>query len=202
MSSQKITIPARVQAMANWELHYQREFMEVVTNEIMEAGKVLRSGYLTYQRYYEICERVIREENIKFRLRLRVARKANAKELHLDTKRDILGPRVERLKKAIEAGEEPDVSGWESMTRFNAEVFWAEEETLTELEKYQLIRSVKTCGSYHPDDLMYMIEEDMTPESYDKVYGFLSWLTDNDRKFGHGNIDEVFREYVRQSGGS
>ena len=58
-----------------------------------------------------------------------------------------------------------------------------------------ILQGVKQAGSYDPDEALVEVEENMTSPEYAKVYAFLTWVCVNKKKFGHGNIDDVFEEW-------
>ena len=58
-----------------------------------------------------------------------------------------------------------------------------------------ILQGVKQAGSYEPDEALVTVEENMTPPEYAKVFAFLTWVSKTGRKFGPGNIDEVFEEW-------
>ena len=67
---------------------------------------------------------------------------------------------------------------------------------LTELERYMILDAVKTEGTYNPDEIMYLFEESLTFPQYRKISGFLRWVHQTGLKFGHGNIDVVYSNYL------
>ena len=64
------------------------------------------------------------------------------------------------------------------------------------LIEVKLHEGVKETGSYNPDDVMFTIEESLTGEEYDQIEGFLHWVHDNGRTFGH-NLPEVWDEWQK-----
>ena len=74
-------------------------------------------------------------------------------------------------------------------------------ESINEMNKlgvrlYGLLSmSIKTSGSYAPDEVLPMIEEELTPAEYDELKGFLQWVTDNNKRFGSGNYEQMFSRY-------
>jgi len=61
---------------------------------------------------------------------------------------------------------------------------------------YSLISAaVKTVGSYDPDEILYLFEEQLYVDDYDEVVEFLRWVHKKGKTFGHGNYEEVFTEF-------
>jgi hypothetical protein len=58
-----------------------------------------------------------------------------------------------------------------------------------------LIEAVKQEGSYDPEEALPYVEEQMTADEYKTAVAFLTWVNKNGKKFGHGNIQEVFAEF-------
>lgn len=67
-------------------------------------------------------------------------------------------------------------------------------------EKVQalLLQGVRTMGSFNPGLVLPYIEEQLTPTEYDTTHAFLSWVVDNGKTFGHGNLNAVFAEFQAQ----
>ena len=62
---------------------------------------------------------------------------------------------------------------------------------------YELIKSgVSMMGTFDPDEIMYIFEEDLTPNEHKRIKGFLSWVHKNNKKYGSGNYEEVYSEYL------
>lgn len=55
--------------------------------------------------------------------------------------------------------------------------------------------AVKQTGTFDPEKVMPVIEQNLTPEAYDEIKAFLSWLHTNGRTIGHGNYEAVYAEY-------
>lgn len=70
-------------------------------------------------------------------------------------------------------------------------------QKLTAIEKVLLLKLVGETGSYKPIDVMPYIEENLTLPQYKKLTKFLEWCCDKQRKFGHGNIDQLFTDYAK-----
>ena len=63
---------------------------------------------------------------------------------------------------------------------------------------YALISmGVKTFGSYDPDEIFCMFEEQLYMGEASEIYNFLKWCHDNDKGFGHGNYEERFAEFKK-----
>jgi len=64
---------------------------------------------------------------------------------------------------------------------------------------YTLIaRAINIRGSYEPSEISYFFEEDLTSKQYDAVIPFLQWCHDNNKKFGKGNYQERYQEYLNR----
>lgn len=57
--------------------------------------------------------------------------------------------------------------------------------------------AVKTWGTYDPDKIMGMFEEQLTRQECHTIYGFLGWVHKNNKTFGHGNYQDVFKEFIK-----
>lgn len=65
---------------------------------------------------------------------------------------------------------------------------------------YALISSgVKARGSYNPDEILFMFEEQLYVNQIDEIIAFLKWVHDNDKGFGSSNYEEVFAEFKRKN---
>ena len=58
-----------------------------------------------------------------------------------------------------------------------------------------LLQAVKMAGSFDPNQNLHYVEEQMTGEEALLAQGFLQWVTDNKRAFGHGTIRDVWRDW-------
>lgn len=66
---------------------------------------------------------------------------------------------------------------------------------------YALIsRGVKTVGTYNPDEILFMFEEDLYTDEYEEIIDFLKWCHENNKGFGHGNYEERFSEFKKEVG--
>jgi len=72
---------------------------------------------------------------------------------------------------------------------------------ITKEELILVLKAVKQTGSYDPKETMPALIEDLTFESYDLVKGFLVWVNKNDKRFGYGNVVEVYFEYLENGQG-
>lgn len=60
-----------------------------------------------------------------------------------------------------------------------------------------LSMGIKSTGSYNPDKMFFMIEEQLYVSEIDEIDAFLRWVdadVDN-RCFGHGNYEARFQEF-------
>jgi hypothetical protein len=71
---------------------------------------------------------------------------------------------------------------------------------------YALISSgVKALGSYNPDEILFMFEEQLYVDQYEEIIAFLKWVHENHEKdsagpysgFGSGNYEKVFAEFKK-----
>lgn len=59
-------------------------------------------------------------------------------------------------------------------------------------------RGVKTFGTYDPEEVIVLFEEELTLDELEAAKGFLGWVHENGKTFGRGNINKVWREYQKQ----
>lgn len=52
-------------------------------------------------------------------------------------------------------------------------------------------------GSYKPDDVRHILEEDFTVEQYAEIEGFLTYLSDHNLTIGHSNFETQYGKYIR-----
>jgi hypothetical protein len=71
---------------------------------------------------------------------------------------------------------------------------------LTERLVSLMIMAGKTCGMSDPERTISFIEEQLTSPECDAVLGFFKWLVANNRTFGHGNVYQVWDEYLKSTG--
>ncbi len=61
---------------------------------------------------------------------------------------------------------------------------------------YMLIKSgVKTHGTYDPDKILYIFEENLYCDEIGEICDFLKWCHTNGKHFGSGNYEDVFKEF-------
>jgi hypothetical protein len=68
------------------------------------------------------------------------------------------------------------------------------EGNLTPKLESLMFRAIKTFGTYDPDKIMVLFEEDLNDREYAFVSTFLRWVHINGKTFGSGNIREVLAE--------
>jgi hypothetical protein len=59
-----------------------------------------------------------------------------------------------------------------------------------------LLMGVRHAGSYDPDDVLPYFEESLTFSECETTRDFLSWCHTNNKKFGHGTIDDRWAEFM------
>ena len=59
-----------------------------------------------------------------------------------------------------------------------------------------IIQAVKMSG-LDLDSNMAFIGEYLTSDEYDSVKAFLKWCIDKNKRFGHGNIKQVWKEFKK-----
>lgn len=65
---------------------------------------------------------------------------------------------------------------------------------------YELIsQGVGMIGTYNPDDIMFIFEEQLLTTQYDTIYNFLKWCHINQKTFGRGNYEERFKEFKKEA---
>ena len=63
---------------------------------------------------------------------------------------------------------------------------------------YVLIaNAVNTVGTYDPNEILYLFEEDLYTHEYREIIAFLKWCHENQKHFGFGNYEERFYEFKR-----
>ncbi len=61
---------------------------------------------------------------------------------------------------------------------------------------YTLISmAVKSMGTFDPDKILVMFEEELYVDECIEVTEFLQWCHDNNKTFGHGNYEYIFAEF-------
>jgi len=59
-----------------------------------------------------------------------------------------------------------------------------------------IVQAVKCQGTFDPQEIFFMFEEQLYIHEADTVWDFLEWCHENDKAFGHGNYEEVFQEFL------
>ena len=63
---------------------------------------------------------------------------------------------------------------------------------------YTLIsQGVKTMGSYNPDEILFIFEEQLYVHQIEEIIAFLKWVHENGKGFGSGNYESVFTEFKK-----
>lgn len=68
---------------------------------------------------------------------------------------------------------------------------------------YDLIsRGVNTMGSYDPNEILFLFEEELYTDEYTTIVSFLRWVHADsaNRGFGSGNYEERFSQYRASEG--
>jgi hypothetical protein len=64
------------------------------------------------------------------------------------------------------------------------------------IRNYTLIsRGVKTHGTYNPNEILYLFEEQLYCHQVQEIISFLKWVHENDKGFGSGNYEDIFKEW-------
>lgn len=69
-------------------------------------------------------------------------------------------------------------------------------KNLSQANYYLIKNAVNTEGTFNPDEIMYLFEEQLTSDQYDDIYSFLSWVDTNNKPFGSGNYKTVYKQYI------
>ncbi len=56
-------------------------------------------------------------------------------------------------------------------------------------------RGLKTKGTFDPDKILFMFEEELYTDECEEIEEFLQWCHDNNKTFGHGNYEYIFSEF-------
>jgi hypothetical protein len=59
-----------------------------------------------------------------------------------------------------------------------------------------LLIGVKAAGSYDPEAVLPHIEERLTREGSGLAEAFLRWCCENERSFGHANLETRYQEFL------
>lgn len=57
--------------------------------------------------------------------------------------------------------------------------------------------AVRTMGTYNPDEIFFIFEEQLYLHEADEIYGFLEWCHTNNKQFGYANYEDVFKEFKK-----
>ena len=60
-------------------------------------------------------------------------------------------------------------------------------------------RGVKTYGTYDPQEIFFIFEEELYMNEADIIWDFLEWCHANDLKFGRGNYEEQFTRFLEST---
>lgn len=64
-------------------------------------------------------------------------------------------------------------------------------------KNYALIsQGVKSVGSYDPGEILFIFEEQLYTDEVKDIIKFLTWMHENQKSFGSGNYEEVFKEFL------
>jgi len=58
-----------------------------------------------------------------------------------------------------------------------------------------LLETTSLAGTYAPEEALCYIEERLTVQEFDDLYGYLTWVVEHSLTFGHGNIQSRYAEY-------
>ena len=50
-------------------------------------------------------------------------------------------------------------------------------------------------GTYDPNEIFYIFEEQLYTNEYDEVWNFLDWCHTNEKLFGRANYEDRFAEF-------
>ena len=56
-------------------------------------------------------------------------------------------------------------------------------------------RGVSTLGTYDPEKIFFLFEEDLLMNEGEDIYDFLLWCHTKDRTFGFRNYEAVFKDF-------
>ena len=59
--------------------------------------------------------------------------------------------------------------------------------------------AVKTVGKYDPREIFFLFEEQLYTTEANTIYEFLMWVFKNNKTFGSGNYEEVFKEFIKST---
>lgn len=61
---------------------------------------------------------------------------------------------------------------------------------------YVISEAVRTMGTYEPNEIFFLFEENLTAEQSLTVYGFLEWIHKNNKAFGSGNYEMIYAQFL------
>ena len=62
---------------------------------------------------------------------------------------------------------------------------------------YVLItRGIKTYGTFDPQEIFFLFEEELYMDESDTIWDFLEWCHENGIGFGSGNYEERFSQFL------
>tara|TARA_R110000796_G_scaffold1673_10_gene7004 strand:- start:1355 stop:1741 length:387 start_codon:yes stop_codon:yes gene_type:complete len=61
-----------------------------------------------------------------------------------------------------------------------------------------IVQGIKSSGTYDPNEMFFMFEESLYVHEADTIWDFLDWVNADEmaRRFGHGNYEQRFQEYL------
>jgi len=66
------------------------------------------------------------------------------------------------------------------------------------VRNYQRIKQrVSHLGTYNPNEILVMFEEDLYVKDVEEIYNFLNWVDNNEKYFGSGNYEQAFKEFKK-----
>lgn len=71
-------------------------------------------------------------------------------------------------------------------------------EILSRSVKSLVLQAIRLSGSYEPSECLHFIDEQLTRVEYQELESFLAWCGEGAHRFGHGNIDEVYTQYLTE----
>jgi hypothetical protein len=63
-----------------------------------------------------------------------------------------------------------------------------------------VVQGVKTEGTYDPNEIFYIFEEQLYVHESSTIFNFLEWVHEDtpNRAFGHGNYEERFQTFLNK----
>jgi len=68
-------------------------------------------------------------------------------------------------------------------------------KNLTRLHYTLISQAVNTFGTFNPEEIFCMFEEQLTPAEANVIFAFLNWTHKNNKSFGHANYKEIYAEF-------